>query len=123
MGDETMWITTFAMTFEWDGDENDADFRSFALRVYAELSGLKGFSRPELAGRIEDFKLALTVTVPADTREDATHTASTAFRTALHAAGADTADWDDKVAEAVERASITTQPVSPKDRDGGLQPA
>lgn len=84
--------------------------RKIALAAYEDFRNLEGILNPEMGGALGDHRLEFSMVVPLKDRQKAERKACAAVRSALHAAGAATPDWDRLVDEAIDRSSRTTAP-------------
>lgn len=104
-----MWVVTVEMEFEPKGIPADV-FRGFALNVYSALEKCDGLAdtemEAELAAQIVSFRMGIR---DMEDEFDAVKHAATAVRTALHAAGASTANWDELWDDAIQRLSISSE--------------
>lgn len=102
-----MWFVEIGLTIH--PDDTADDLRDFLLRAYAELRRLGRVLDPTLGAVLGDCEASYSCLVETDVREEAVSIASGAIRSALHAAGACTAGWDEAVERLMARASMSAQ--------------
>ncbi len=85
------------------------------MAAYVELDKLHGPIDPEMSATLAEGLVAFSMLMDVDDRDSAAHAACDAVRTALHAAGVATPQWESDVRrliDAIPTSSIASAPAS-----------
>lgn len=109
-----MWLIGVELMFTSDDPTGDdsSTLRSTVIDAYDDLRKLDGVYHAEMGGSLTAGEIEFQMVVHDDDRLEAIRNASSAVRSALHSAGAQTPGWEERLEKLLHRARMTSQLVA-----------